>query len=93
MTAAGQGRRSEPSLLWSCGGFLSWGLSRVPSLHLLGLVAREAICCAGLSLPAPSCRLRTILTLPVRDREWREGRGIRAIRPRASASGAVPRSS
>lgn len=94
MTATGQGRWSELSLLWSCGGFLSWGHSPVsPVLHLLGLVAHEAICCPGLSLPTPSCHLRTMLTLPVRDGEWREGHGIRAIWQRASASGAVLRRS
>lgn len=83
--------RAEPSVeLWRLPVL---GTLPCPLLHLLGLVAHEAVCCAGLSLPTPSCRLRTILTLPVRDREWREGHGIRAIRPRASASGAVPRSS
>ena len=71
-----------------------WGtLSRVPWASLLGLVAHEAICCAGLSSPHLPAIWGTTLTLPVRDGEWREGHGIRVRRQRASASGAILRSS
>lgn len=79
MTATGLMVRVEPSVeLWRHP--VLGTLSRVPCASLLGLVDPEAICCAGLSFPTPACHLR--LTLPLRDGEWREGRGIRVRRQR-----------